>query len=235
MLISYRGLETRRGYLTKCNFYRRGKKPSSDYCPPYVLGRCTEDASEDGVSVILAPSGTDVQEHILHRFLQLTHFCKFCQIAPSGFQPSIYIWCNRITPHGHWIWIPEATGRRFCRGTFFDTIHLASVADNAASKMGQAEGRPMAIHMAGPQHAPFYLQRCPLHSCQVDRTEKCPSTKSAACGLRNPYPVSVWCNSVTPCIYYFSENSSYFPNSAFVKHNILYAILIYLSTIYTYL
>src|SRR5258705_5296573 len=55
--------------------------------------------------------------------------------------------------------------------------------------------------MAGPQLAPFYLQRCPLHSCQVDRIEKCPSTKSAACGLRNPYPVSVWCNSVTPCIY----------------------------------
>src|SRR5258705_6871887 len=75
----YRGLETRRRYLTKCNFYRRGKKPSSDYCLPYVLGRCTEDDSEDGVSVILAPSGTDVQEHILHRFLQLTHFCKFCR------------------------------------------------------------------------------------------------------------------------------------------------------------
>src|SRR5258705_6532465 len=55
--------------------------------------------------------------------------------------------------------------------------------------------------MAGPQLAPFYLQRCPLHSCQVDRIEKCPSTKSAACGLRNPYPMSVWCNSVTPCIY----------------------------------
>src|SRR5258705_9813037 len=54
--------------------------------------------------------------------------------------------------------------------------------------------------MAGPQLVPFYLQRCPLHSCQVDRIEKCPSTKSAACSLRNPYPVSVWCNSVAPCI-----------------------------------
>src|SRR5258705_4223322 len=77
--------------------------------------------------------------------------------------------------------------------------------------MGQAEGRPyeMAIsrpfqgpfYMAGPQLAPFYLQRCPLHSCQVDRIEKCPSTKSAVCGLRNPYPLSVWRNSVTPCTY----------------------------------
>src|SRR5258705_12913411 len=54
--------------------------------------------------------------------------------------------------------------------------------------------------MAGPQLAPFYLQRCPLHSCQVDSIEKCASKKSAACGLRNPYPVSMWCNSVTPCI-----------------------------------
>src|SRR5258705_11144176 len=54
--------------------------------------------------------------------------------------------------------------------------------------------------MAGPQLALFYLQSCQLHSCQVDRIEKCPSTKSAACGLRNTYPVSVWCNSATPCI-----------------------------------
>src|SRR5258705_11486299 len=59
--------------------------------------------------------------------------------------------------------------------------------------------------MAGPQLAPFYLHRCPLHSCQVDRIEKCPSTKSAACGLRNPYPVSVWCNLVTPCIYFLNK------------------------------
>src|SRR5258705_11426130 len=60
--------------------------------------------------------------------------------------------------------------------------------------------------MAGPQLAPFHLQRSPLHSCKVDRIEKCPSTKSAACGLRNPYPVSVWCNSVTPCIRYCTWN-----------------------------
>src|SRR5258705_5091070 len=78
--------------------------------------------------------------------------------------------------------------------------------------MGQAEGRP--YEMAHGENsrtvllAPFYLQRCPLHSCQVDRIEKCPSTKSAACGLRNPYPVSVWCNSVTPCIYCTSVDKS---------------------------
>src|SRR5258705_62530 len=70
--------------------------------------------------------------------------------------------------------------------------------------------------MAGPQLAPFYLQRCPLHSCQVDRIEKCPSTKSAACGLRNPYPVSVWCNSVTPCIYIVVRHRK---SAMWVKHN----------------
>src|SRR5258705_13670201 len=38
-----------------------------------------------------------------------------------------YTGCNRIPLHGHWIWIPEATGRRFCKGTFFDTIHSRTV------------------------------------------------------------------------------------------------------------
>src|SRR5258705_12580417 len=73
---------------------------------------------------------------IIHSYCLLLIFKSFVLQSPFLATPSsgqrrvvqlvyIYTWCNRITPHGHWIWIPEATGRRFCRGTFFDTIHLA--------------------------------------------------------------------------------------------------------------
>src|SRR5258705_11435079 len=79
--------------------------------------------------------------------------------------------------------------------------------------------------MPVPLFTTFYLQFCPLHFCQVVRIEKCPPTKFAACGLRNPYPVSVWCNSVTPCTIYVCPslqklaNGTTYRTEIYTKHS----------------